>query len=361
MSRIHCFSFHLLLNSFSQGPLKDAPNLICTPHTAWYSEQASLEMREAAATEIRRAITGMEGVFECLHSHILVFSAHQYSILPPTQAVSQTASGTASTKSSLLPRLPGGWWSSSSPKFTPRSMVLPTGRRWIYVKPGGKSHHLCHLNTCSRWGLTHGGGVDVPMYVCHNSDFLFMNIRLGPSFCGVLIRRPKWIYPLLSLGSSRFSVSILSQPEWTASLTQPSEPNHGTGHSNGGNAGQIIYLILNQVNEYYHCWPTGQGNWTSLIKPNPIEICSLFLLHTLTHMSCNCTHSTQHLINPPNPPQPPPPPPWKQQQKHCTQDHSDVGHFLTSVHTFTATYDALEMKSRISCHHSFISLPRNKL
>ena len=46
--------------SFAQGPLKDAPNLICTPHTAWYSEQASLEMREAAATEIRRAITGKQ-------------------------------------------------------------------------------------------------------------------------------------------------------------------------------------------------------------------------------------------------------------------------------------------------------------
>ncbi|CAG13338.1 unnamed protein product [Tetraodon nigroviridis] len=46
--------------SFAQGPLKDAPNLICTPHTAWYSEQASLEMREAAATEIRRAITGTD-------------------------------------------------------------------------------------------------------------------------------------------------------------------------------------------------------------------------------------------------------------------------------------------------------------
>lgn len=44
--------------SFSQGPLKDAPNLICTPHAAWYSEQASLEMREEAAREIRRAITG---------------------------------------------------------------------------------------------------------------------------------------------------------------------------------------------------------------------------------------------------------------------------------------------------------------
>ncbi|XP_073777685.1 C-terminal-binding protein 1 isoform X2 [Danio rerio] len=44
--------------SFSQGPLKDAPNLICTPHTSWYSEQASIEAREEAAREVRRAITG---------------------------------------------------------------------------------------------------------------------------------------------------------------------------------------------------------------------------------------------------------------------------------------------------------------
>ncbi|TNM98711.1 hypothetical protein fugu_013275 [Takifugu bimaculatus] len=44
--------------SFSAGPLKDAPNLICTPHTSWYSEQASVEAREEAAREVRRAITG---------------------------------------------------------------------------------------------------------------------------------------------------------------------------------------------------------------------------------------------------------------------------------------------------------------
>ncbi|XP_026867707.2 C-terminal-binding protein 2a isoform X2 [Electrophorus electricus] len=44
--------------SYTQGPLKDVPNLICTPHAAWYSEQASLEMREAAATEMRRGLTG---------------------------------------------------------------------------------------------------------------------------------------------------------------------------------------------------------------------------------------------------------------------------------------------------------------
>ncbi|XP_055376071.1 C-terminal-binding protein isoform X2 [Condylostylus longicornis] len=41
-----------------QGALKDAPNLICTPHAAFYSEASSTELREMAATEIRRAIVG---------------------------------------------------------------------------------------------------------------------------------------------------------------------------------------------------------------------------------------------------------------------------------------------------------------
>ncbi|XP_077351166.1 uncharacterized protein LOC144001073 isoform X3 [Festucalex cinctus] len=63
--------------SFSQGPLKDAPNLICTPHTAWYSEQASLEMREAAATEIRRAITGRipDSLRNCVNKEFFITSA----------------------------------------------------------------------------------------------------------------------------------------------------------------------------------------------------------------------------------------------------------------------------------------------
>lgn len=55
------------LFSFSQGPLKDAPNLICTPHTSWYSEQASVEAREEAAKEVRRAITGIGCI--CLTFH----------------------------------------------------------------------------------------------------------------------------------------------------------------------------------------------------------------------------------------------------------------------------------------------------
>lgn len=44
--------------SFSTSPLKDCPNLICTPHSSFYSEQSVTELREMAAGEIRRAIVG---------------------------------------------------------------------------------------------------------------------------------------------------------------------------------------------------------------------------------------------------------------------------------------------------------------
>jgi len=46
-------------NVFSgNSPLKDAPNLIVTPHAAFYSEAAAIELREMAASEVRRAIVG---------------------------------------------------------------------------------------------------------------------------------------------------------------------------------------------------------------------------------------------------------------------------------------------------------------
>lgn len=40
------------------GPLKDAVNLICTPRTAWFSENSAQEIREAAAHEVRRGLAG---------------------------------------------------------------------------------------------------------------------------------------------------------------------------------------------------------------------------------------------------------------------------------------------------------------
>lgn len=44
--------------SFANSPLKDCPNVICTPHSAFYSDQSITELREMAAGEVRRAIVG---------------------------------------------------------------------------------------------------------------------------------------------------------------------------------------------------------------------------------------------------------------------------------------------------------------
>ena len=59
----YCFTFlyHPQANepfSYQNSVLRDAPNVIITPHPSWYSEQSSNELREEAAAEIRRAITG---------------------------------------------------------------------------------------------------------------------------------------------------------------------------------------------------------------------------------------------------------------------------------------------------------------
>ena len=48
---------NLILTS-GNSPLKDTPNLIVTPHAAFYSEAAAIELREMAASEVRRAIVG---------------------------------------------------------------------------------------------------------------------------------------------------------------------------------------------------------------------------------------------------------------------------------------------------------------
>lgn len=49
-----------------QRPLKDAPNLLVTPHAAFYSDASCTELREMAASEIRRAIVGR--IPECLRN-----------------------------------------------------------------------------------------------------------------------------------------------------------------------------------------------------------------------------------------------------------------------------------------------------
>ncbi|XP_077991905.1 C-terminal-binding protein 1-like isoform X1 [Glandiceps talaboti] len=62
--------------NFTSGPLKDAPNLICTPHAAWYSAQSSTEARESAAGEIRRGLTGRvpDDLRNCVNKEYLLGS-----------------------------------------------------------------------------------------------------------------------------------------------------------------------------------------------------------------------------------------------------------------------------------------------
>uniref|UniRef100_A0A8D9A5I1 C-terminal-binding protein n=1 Tax=Cacopsylla melanoneura TaxID=428564 RepID=A0A8D9A5I1_9HEMI len=49
-----------------KSPLKEAPNILCTPHAAFYSEASCTELREMAASEIRRAIVGR--IPDCLRN-----------------------------------------------------------------------------------------------------------------------------------------------------------------------------------------------------------------------------------------------------------------------------------------------------
>eukprot|EP00096_Caligus_rogercresseyi_P004134 TRINITY_DN182_c0_g1_i3.p1 TRINITY_DN182_c0_g1~~TRINITY_DN182_c0_g1_i3.p1 ORF type:complete len:443 (+),score=115.67 TRINITY_DN182_c0_g1_i3:483-1811(+) len=114
----------------SASPLKDAPNLIVTPHAAFYSEAASIELREMAASEIRRAIVGRipDTLRNCVNKEYFNTSSSYvaepglngssyYSNLPVQQAHSTTphdaphsvsvAPGTAAPSSSAS-NLPNG-------------------------------------------------------------------------------------------------------------------------------------------------------------------------------------------------------------------------------------------------------------
>ncbi|GBM57656.1 C-terminal-binding protein [Araneus ventricosus] len=64
------------------GPLKDAPNLICTPHAAWYSDASSTELRDMAASEIRRAIVGRipDSLRNCVNKEYFVSSGYSEGI-----------------------------------------------------------------------------------------------------------------------------------------------------------------------------------------------------------------------------------------------------------------------------------------
>lgn len=59
--------------NIQQSPLKDAPNLICTPHVAWYSKEGFAELRTSGIRLVRRVLTGSDptGIQNCVNEQHL--------------------------------------------------------------------------------------------------------------------------------------------------------------------------------------------------------------------------------------------------------------------------------------------------
>jgi C-terminal binding protein len=75
------------------GPLKDAPNLICTPNTAFYSDQSSQELREMAAQEVRRGLLNKmpDSLKNCVNKDYLVHQGSTSSQSAAAQLAAQMA------------------------------------------------------------------------------------------------------------------------------------------------------------------------------------------------------------------------------------------------------------------------------
>lgn len=77
-SHTNSFNYLFICVFFNQqGSLKDAPNLLCTPHAAFYSDASATELREMAASEIRRAIVSNipDGLRNCVNKEYFMRSS----------------------------------------------------------------------------------------------------------------------------------------------------------------------------------------------------------------------------------------------------------------------------------------------
>ncbi|CAM9370820.1 C-terminal-binding protein 1-like isoform X1 [Lampetra fluviatilis] len=141
--------------SVNQGPLKDAPNLLCTPHTAWYSEQASLEMREEAAKEVRRAITGRipDALKNCVNKEFFPTAASHWAPMDPG-AVHPELNGAAYRFPGSMVGMPGG---------VDGMMPITHGLAPVVAHPPHTPSPGLGKTEAERDGMGGGGGAHNPM------------------------------------------------------------------------------------------------------------------------------------------------------------------------------------------------------
>lgn len=96
--------------SLLASPLKDCPNVICTPHSAFYSDQSINEVREMAASEMRRAVIGRipESLRNCVNKEYFSSAASEgvnggryprYQLPPGTQMLTAASIHSSSDSS----------------------------------------------------------------------------------------------------------------------------------------------------------------------------------------------------------------------------------------------------------------------
>ncbi|OQV18360.1 C-terminal-binding protein [Hypsibius exemplaris] len=75
------------------SPLRESPNLMCTPHAAWFSEQSYQELREMAAAEVRRGITGRipDNLRNCVNKEFLHSPGMRASMNGPSMSAAAAA------------------------------------------------------------------------------------------------------------------------------------------------------------------------------------------------------------------------------------------------------------------------------
>ncbi|KAI1303162.1 C-terminal-binding protein [Halotydeus destructor] len=127
-------------NPMTAGILKDVQNLIITPHAAWYSDASCTELREMAASEIRRAIVGRipDSLRNCVNKEYFVSSGYGESL---NGAGGYAFNPMGVPHSTTLEPLAGPGSTGITPGHSTPHSTLPEGVNHMTPKPESSEVH----------------------------------------------------------------------------------------------------------------------------------------------------------------------------------------------------------------------------